>query len=359
MSSNDDYPSRSRRDRPRHDRDGGGLRYPDEDNYTAESRRPATSAPRHPHYDDSPTRAYGSDERRKKEQDLRDVEPKATYRASKDDSPRYREYPSSAREKDMKPRKSNTAAPRRRSFDNVDDDVDTARHRYRQDADGGGVAAYGRSKGYRAPLPEPEATLSDRDDYRQSRGSRHRPTKDDYGDFDPEPPRRAQTYRDPDHRHRRADDIYADEPPKSSRRYRSPEDRYADRDRGYKSDDRDASRRTSRRDTDRYDDRRYRSGGGGGGDGYVSDRGYKRSGHDRDRDLDRDRRDRDRRYYDSRDRDRDRDRHRDRSYDQDRRKKKGFSLDDIGKVYEQGQKHYKTVAPLVSSLAKMYLDNKK
>jgi hypothetical protein len=33
-------------------------------------------------------------------------------------------------------------------------------------------------------------------------------------------------------------------------------------------------------------------------------------------------------------------------------------VDDIGKYYEQGQKHYKTVAPIISNLAKMYMDGK-
>jgi hypothetical protein len=34
-------------------------------------------------------------------------------------------------------------------------------------------------------------------------------------------------------------------------------------------------------------------------------------------------------------------------------------MDNIGGLVEQGQKHYKTVAPLVTSLAKMYMDSKK
>ncbi|EXJ95811.1 hypothetical protein A1O1_00935 [Capronia coronata CBS 617.96] len=364
MSSNDEYAPRSRRDRPRHDRDGA-LRSLDDDDYTADSRRPAGPPLRHSRYEDSPAPPYGSDgARRKKDFDPRDVEPKAAYRDLKDGSSRHRDHAS-----DTKPRKSNTGAARRPTFDEYEDDVNATTQSHRRAEGGGGGVAFGRSKGYRAPLPEAEATMSDRDDARKARPSRYRPAKDDYADFEPETPRRAKSYREPDHHNRGTDDVYGDEPPRSSRRYRSPEDKYADRDRGYRSDGRDALRRSSRRDDDRSDDRRYR---GDGGDGYASDKGHRRSDRDRDRvrhsdrdyrDHDRDKRDRDRdrdrdrRYYDSRDRDRDRDRYGD--HDQDRRKKKGFSIDDLGKVYEQGQKHYKTVAPLVSSLAKMYLDNKK
>ncbi|EXJ81336.1 hypothetical protein A1O3_07626 [Capronia epimyces CBS 606.96] len=347
MSNDDDYPTRPHRDRDQdHSRYGRstGLRFPDEDNYASDSRRPAAPTPRHSRYDVSPPRAYGSDESRlKKDLDPRDAEPKTASRDPKDDPPRYREYPTSARDNDVKPKKSNTAAPRRRSFDDDAADINPTTHRHGRD---GGGAAYGRSKGYREDLPDPEPIMSDRYDPKRTQGSGRRPPVDDDGEFEPEPPRRAKTYREPDHHRRRGDDVYDDEP-RASRRYRSPEDRHSDRDRGYRSDGRDA-RPSSRRDGDRYADRRYRSSGA---DGYASDRGHKRSDRDRDRDRDgdRDRRDRDR--------DRDRDRHRDRSHE--RRKKKGFSLDDIGKVYEQSQKHYKTVAPLVSSLAKMYLDNKK
>ncbi|KAL6242314.1 hypothetical protein RBB50_010862 [Rhinocladiella similis] len=330
MSHTDDYAPRSRRDRPRYDQDAA-PRYPDGD--YPDTRKSGAHRPR---YEQSPPPYASDDSRRRKPVDPRDIEPRDT------DKKKYRDYPSE-KDGDLKPTKSNTAAPRRHSpLDNDDGDSGTRRHR---DPDAG----YGRSRGYRAPLPQHDSYASDGDD---PKGRSAKPRRrDDYDDFEPAPPRRAHTHREPDRR--RHDDPY-DDPPR--RRYRSPEDRHSD-------PDRSSARR--RRDDDRYDDRRYRSGGGGHSrrdDGYASDRGHKHSDRDkgkdryyrdreRDRERDRDRdRDRDRRHYDSRDRSRDRD---------GRSKKKGFSFDDIGGLVEQGQKHYKTVAPLVTSIAKMYLDNKK
>ncbi|KIW61985.1 hypothetical protein PV05_02041 [Exophiala xenobiotica] len=328
MSYNDDYAPRPRRDRPRFDQDAG-PRYPDDDNDYADTRKSSAHRPRH----EAAPPSYGSEEpRRRKDVDPRDVEPRDA------DKKKYRDYPSE-RDGDMKPTKSNTAAPRRRS-PNEDDDQDSGSRRYH----GGDAGAYGRSRGYREPIPHGDPDAMDRDVHK---GKSTRPRRDDHDDFEPAPPRRAQTHREPDRRRR--DDPY-DEPPR--RRYRSPEDRHSDPDRA-------SARR--RRDDERYDDRRYRGASGGHSrrdEGYASDKGYRRANrdsgrdrsyHDRERDRDRDR-DRDRRYHDSRDRSRDRD---------GRSKKKGFSIDDIGGLVEQGQKHYKTVAPLVTSLAKMYLDNKK
>ncbi|KAK4937829.1 hypothetical protein LTR10_021632 [Elasticomyces elasticus] len=316
MSYNDDYAPRQRRDRPRYDQDDG-LTYPDQDDY------PKSSGARASRYETSPSK-YPSDEpRRRRDVDPRDVEPRATDKKSA--PPKYREY-SDDRDDDMRTKKSNTGAPRRRTP--PDDD------------ERGDEAGYGRSKGYREPVPRSS------DDPR-ARSSKPR-NKDDYDDFDPAPPRRARTYAEPERRRR--EDPY-DDPPR--RRYRSPDDKYAERDRGYRSDERDGRRR---RDDDRYDDKPRRSGGGGSSrrdDGYASAGAYKRSDRDRDRDRDRD-------YRSSRDRDRRYDSRDDRSRDRDRKgKKKAFSIDDIGGLVEQGQKHYKTVAPLVTSLAKMYMDSKK
>lgn len=326
MSSNDDYAPRSQRDRPRH-ADDGGLRYPNEADY-GDSRKSASHRPRH----GASPEAYGSDPRdeprRKRDVDRRPIElrdeERNDSRGGKDLPPRYREYPND-RDEDKKPRRSNTTAPLARSYSEEGHRDSAARRR--QDADG---AAYGRSKGHQEPAPRREAT----------RGKHG----DDYEDL--APPRRAQTYREPDRRRR--DDSYDDAP--RPRRQRSPEDRHSDRERGYKSDGRDARRR---KDDDRSDDYKHR--GSRRDDGYVSDRAHKRY-DDRDRDRksrDHDR-DRDRRRDDS-----DRDRSGDRSRDRDRKGKKGGFMDDINKYYEQGQKHYKSVAPLVSSLAKMYMDSKK
>ena len=326
MSDDEQFAPRSRRDRPRYDT-GDGLKYPDDDD--------VKSAPRHPRYETSPLPGDPREEPRHK----RDTDPRIEMRDNTDE----------------KSSKSNTAAPRRRR--SFDDDED-APPRYPGKGDDQG---YGRSKGYRQPLPPPEA---DRDEPKRS--SKRRDYDDD---FDPVPPRRANTHREPDRRRR--DDLYDDEAPKPRRRP-SPGYRDSDRDRGYRSDDKDRRRR----DDDRYDDRRYRGGGG-----YASDRGghgrSDRDRRDRDRDSGRDNRDRDRdrvrdsdrdrRRYDSdrdrdrhrNDRDRDRDRDRYDSRDRDRRsdkKKGGF---DINELVNQGQKHYKTVAPIIGQLTKMYMDQKK
>ncbi|OAP61788.1 hypothetical protein AYL99_03991 [Fonsecaea erecta] len=72
MSSHDDYAPRARRDRGRYDTDGG-LRYPDDDDFAD----PRKSAPRHPRYESSPTHNDPRDgPRRKKDVDPRDIEPK-------------------------------------------------------------------------------------------------------------------------------------------------------------------------------------------------------------------------------------------------------------------------------------------
>ncbi|KAJ9640171.1 hypothetical protein H2204_003396 [Knufia peltigerae] len=360
-NNNDDYAPRSRRDRPRYDQDAAPLRYPEDNDYHPDTRKSGGGGggggggSRRPRYEQSPPPYTSEDSRRRKDLDPRDTDKRKN---------KYRDYPGE-RDDDLKPTKSNTAAPRRHSplVDNNNDDDDgdrdsgTRRHRGGADPDAG----YGRSRGYRAPLPRHDSYASDGDDPKMMRSSKPSRRRDDpyADDFEPAPPRRAHTHREPDRKHR--DDPYHDDPHPPRRRYRSPaaaEDRHSDPDRSY-------ARR--RRDDDQYDDRRYRGGGGGGGghsrrdDGYASDRGYKRSDRDkgkdryyrdRDRDRERDRdRDRDRRRYDSRDRSRDRDGR--------TGKKKGFSFDDIGGLVEQGQKHYKTVAPLVTSIAKMYLDNKK
>ena len=160
----------------------------------------------------------------------------------------------------------------------------------------------------------------DRDPYERD-APRQRPRDyDEYG-----PPRRSNTTRDRD---RRRYDDHDDEP--RPRRRHDDYDRSDDR--GYRSDGR-PSRRA-------YDD------------GYGSDRGARRQGRSADYDR-RDRRGGRDRVYSDRDRDYDRD---DRE-----RKKKGIKLSakDIGRYVETGQKHYKTVAPIVNQLAKMYMDNRK
>lgn len=116
-----------------------------------------------------------------------------------------------------------------------------------------------------------------------------------------------------------------------------------DKDRGYRSD---GPRSTRRKERDR---------------GYGPDMGILRSSSQRDPKRNRDRR-RDS-SYSSRDRDRDRgwyDSERDSDRNRDRKKKGlSFSTKDIGRYYETGQKHYKTVKPIVESLAKMYMDSRK
>ena len=320
MDHNDEYAPRARRERPRYDTDSG-PKYPDDDD--------VQPAPRRPRYDTSPAEVDSRDEPRRK----RDVDPHDA--------------------RDGKSGKLRTAAPRRGK--NFDDDVDVP-PRYPGSGD---EHDYGRSKGYRQPIPPAET------DRGEPKGRSSKPRSYD-DDFEAPTPRRANTYREPERRRR--DDLYDDEPARP-RRHPSPGDRYSDRERGYRSDDKDRRRR----DDDRYDDRRARGGGGG----YASDRGNGRSDRDRrdrvgDRDRERDYRDRDRsrdrdrrrnesdrdrdRYRSNKDRDRDRDRYDSRDRDRRGDKKKGF---DINELVNQGQKHYKTVAPLVGQLAKLYMDQKK
>lgn len=313
MSSHDDYAARPRRD--------PGLTYPDQEDYRQ----------RRPRNDPSPLPG-GDAPRHKRDMDPRDFEPSKhsrdnshERRAGRDDPPpRYRE--------------SNTKARRRSPYD----DDDHHKHSSRSQRDEDAAAAYGRSKGYREPVPEPDAFAADRD--RRDPQSRMSKRPKDYDDYAAEPPRRSKTQRDPD-RHAR-DSPYDDD---RRRRQRSVDDGHNSHDRGYKSEGRDR-----RRDDDRYDDRRR--GGGGGGrdrrdDGYASDRGHRRD-HDRDRDRDRGS---DRRHNDSDRRDRDRDRDRDRRDDDKGKKKSGFNVNDL---LEQGQKHYKTVVPLIEKAAKFYMDSK-
>lgn len=188
------------------------------------------------------------------------------------------------------------------------------------------------------------------DDVGSDRAARRQRPKDPYEDEAPRRRRKDTDYDDEPAPRRRDRNGYDSEPLRRRNTERPRDKKRRDE---YSSDsDSDYDRRPRRRRSDDYDRApRYDRRGGDDKYGRVSDR--------RDRDRDRDRYGTDRPRY--------RDDRYDDGYDRDRRRRAPREIKvgkyDIGPYVDQGQKHYKTLAPILTpimiNLGKKYLSGGK